>query len=567
MSRQQELGKEDGDFEEAHIFYRQVKSQDRLTSPISERIESPSELSDVDELLDYIRSRKLRYPIDISETEMDELPKDLAIQIVENSPEEDSVKFLLSQFCDSLRKRQRQANKYAMLIHIGQQFLLAHVRAERGMSIKEEEGEIELIRRFLDVDNILSAALFERTDDGVVKFSHFTDTGSDSFRAFLGVTKRKFHYQKKNVQIITYYKGKTGLECKFEFTNEEFEDKWLNGSELTLQGEQFAFNDERPHLIKEIRWGGEQYKSPRSFKSDFKEYSFSLDGERRRYQDLLNLESPDGSSISIFDTDVEKAEDKQDRVEIYYEDEDTRVLDKRGLPDHLYVIYANGKIDLNSSFANHIFADIISGTEISLFHPSQSVAANEFTVNTLTFHNIDEDQITPELRRFAETTHEHIVNLSGETASRCLTYLLLYVLSRELGKQFQDGISQLININHGSARNRDVVSSKENEYGGLIEYKNKKDLEKDDAASEIVSNIKTKLRDSNEKVFLWGIPEQTRELDGLNTQSWNDDRVTSIEERVNKKLQEDNFDYTDYHIQIIPLGDNGDRWIIAGIIY
>jgi hypothetical protein len=112
-----------------------------------------------------------------------------------------------------------------------------------------------------------------------------------------------------------------------------------------------------------------------------------------------------------------------------------------------------------------------------------------------------------------------------------------------------------------------VVSGKENEYGGLIEYKNKKDLEKDDAASEIVCNIKTKLKDSSEKVFLWGIPEQTRELDGLNTQSWNDDRVTTIEEHVNKQLQEDNFDYTDYHMQIIPLGDNGDRWIIAGLIY
>jgi hypothetical protein len=567
MSRQQELGKDDGDFEEAHIFYRRVKSQDRLTKPISERIESPSELSDVDELLDYIRSRKLRYPIDINETEMDELPKDLAIQVLEDGPEEDPVKFLLSQFCDSLRKRQRQANKYAMLVHFGSQFLLAHVRAERGMSIKEEEGEIELIRRFLDVDNILSAALFELTSDGVIQFSHFTDTGSDSFRAFLGVTKRKFHYQKKNVQVITFYKGKTGLECKFEFTNEEFEDKWLNGDEITLQGDQFAFNGERPHLINEIRWGGEQYESPRAFKSDFKEYSFSLDGERRRYQDLLDLESPEKSSVSIFDDDVEKAEDKQGRVEIYYKDGERRVLDKGNLPDNFHVIYANGKIDLSSSFADHIFADIINGVEISVFHPSQAAAANEFTVNTVTFLNIDRDQITDELKKFAETTHKHIVNLSGETASRCLTYVLLHVLSREVGQQFQKGIDQLININHGAARNRDVVSSKENEYGGLIEYKNKKDLEKKDAATEIVANIKTKLKDSDEKVFLWGIPEQTRELDGLNTQSWNDDRVTNIEERVNEQLQEDSFDYTDYHMQIIPLGDNGDRWIIAGLIY
>ena len=56
MSRQQELGKGDGDFEEARIFYRQVKTRDRLTQPTSERIESPSELSKVDELLEYIHS-------------------------------------------------------------------------------------------------------------------------------------------------------------------------------------------------------------------------------------------------------------------------------------------------------------------------------------------------------------------------------------------------------------------------------------------------------------------------------------------------------------------------------
>lgn len=567
MSRQRELGKDESDFEEAHIFYRQVKTQARLTKPISERIESPSELSEINELLDYIRSRKLRYPINISETEMDELPKDLAIQVFENGPEEDPVKFLLSQFCDSLRKRQRQANKYAMLIHIGSQFLLAHVRAERGMSIKEEEGEIELIRRFLDVDNILSAALFEATNDGVIQFSHFTDTGSDSFRAFLGVTKRKFHYQKKNVQIITYYKGKTGLECKFEFTNDEFEDKWLNGDEIQLQGDQFSFNDERPHIIKEIRWGGEEYESPRSFKSDFKEYSFSLDGERRRYQDLLDLESPEQSSISIFNDDVDNAEDKRDRIEVYYNDGQKRVLDKGSLPDNLYVMYANGKINLSSSFADHLFADIINGIDISIFHPSQSAAANEFTVNTVTFLNIDESQISNELKKFAQTTHDHIVNLSGETASRCLNYVLLHIISREVGSQFRKGINQLININHGAARNRDVVSSKENEHGGLIEYKNKKDLEKGDAAGEIVANIKTELKNFDEKVFLWGVTEQTRELDGLRTQSWNDDRVTNIEERINQRLQDDGIDYTDFHMQPIPLGDEGNRWIIAGLLY
>lgn len=246
--QQQELGKDGENFEVAHIFYRQVKSQGRMTKPTIEKIESPSELNDINELLDYIQTRKLRHPIDISETNMDELPKDLSSEILENKLEEGTIKYLLSHFCDSLQKRQRQADKYAMLIHVNSQFLLAHVRAERGMSIKEE-GKIELIRRFLDIDNILSAALFEQTPAETIECSHFTDTGSDSFRSFLGVNKRKFHYRKKNVQIITYYQGKTGLECKFEFTNKELEDKWVHSNELQLSGEQFSFNGERSHRI------------------------------------------------------------------------------------------------------------------------------------------------------------------------------------------------------------------------------------------------------------------------------------------------------------------------------
>lgn len=195
------------------------------------------------------------------------------------------------------------------------------------------------------------------------------------------------------------------------------------------------------------------------------------------------------------------------------------------------------------------------------------MAANELTVNTITFYNIDEEDISDGLKQFARTTHEHIINLSGDTTSRCLVCVLLDILSCEADTSFENSIKQLINIEHGAVRNRDVVSSKENEYGGLIEFKNKQDLENDDPAAKIVSNIKTKLKNQGKKIFLWGYPEQTRELDGLNTQSWNDDRVASIERRVNNQLQDDNFTHNNYSMHIIPLGNQGDRWTIAGVIY
>jgi hypothetical protein len=202
MDYQSTLGSDQKRVSEASVFYRQVKSKNRLVEPDKETISGRSNLEAVDELLKYIKRQKLRYPVNIEDTEMDELHKELAVDLLKGDGSiEQNVKMLLSQFCDSLTGAQRQEHKYAMLLDFGSAFLLAHIRAERGISITgattdDEEEQIQLIRRFLDVDNILSAALFE-TRDGGINISHFTDPGSDSFRDFVGVSERNYHYQKK----------------------------------------------------------------------------------------------------------------------------------------------------------------------------------------------------------------------------------------------------------------------------------------------------------------------------------------------------------------------------------
>lgn len=83
----------------------------------------------------------------------------------------------------------------------------------------------------------------------------------------------------------------------------------------------------------------------------------------------------------------------------------------------------------------------------------------------------------------------------------------------------------------------------------------------------IVKRIKTEKKQFDEKVFLWGVTEQTRDLDGLRTQSWNDDRVTSIQSIVNERLEEESIEYTDFVMQPLPLNGDGERWVIAGMLY
>lgn len=565
MSRQSQLDGGVAGVEEAIVYFRPAKAQQRTVEPEQQRIDSASELEDIEDLLDIIKHGKLKYPIRISSSQMDELPSDLSTRILIDGPDEVFVTQLLSLFCSSLEGKQKMANKYAMLIHFGDGFLLAHVRAEKGMSLREEEGEIELIRRFLDIDNILSAALFEVNGEEI-KFSHFTDTGSDAFRNFLGVRKRQYHYERKNIQIICYYQGNKSLEVKFEFTNDEFENVWLQDGSIELSGNQFVpIKEDRAHQIKVLRWGNEDYESVDRFKSDFKEWGFGLQGERKRY-DRIHQYPSDDTEASVYA--AAHATDLRDRIELTDTDGVIHTVDKGSLPDDLHVIYASNHIDIDSAFADTILQDITNDLDRSIYHPSERPAANEFQVNNITLLNIDEHDLSPEFIEFLTSTHNHAKNRTGETLTRCLSIVMLQVLKREVDEPFSNAIDQIININSGNPRDQAVVSTKENEGPGLIEYKNRQDLETEDPAATIVDHIQTEQRNGQDrKIFLWGFTEQSRQIDGFETQSWNDDRISSIEEQVNDLLNEENIDYNEFILQPIELGANGDRWAITGVFY
>jgi hypothetical protein len=568
MSRQKQLGGGIAGIEQASIFYRPVKSRQRTIEPSQETLDTATELEEIQELLSYIQSRKLRYPVPLRNSEMNEMPSDRVRRIVSDDGIDRDITDMLALFCDSLEGKQLAEDKYAMLINFGEAFLLAHVRAERGMSLKKEEGEIELIRRFLDVDNILSAALFER-DDGEIQFSHFTDTGSDSFRKFLGVRKRQYHYQRKNLQVICYYQGNQGVECKFEFTNDEFATKWLYEGHVDLTGNTFSLrqtdNGMKSHQVKEIRWGNKTYDTVDAFKSDFKEHSYGLEGENAQYQRIHQYPSED-TEISVYS--AEEVIDHRHKLGFVGENRESEFMNKGNFPDDLYVLYTGPNIKLDSNFADSLFQDIINDIDIGIYHPDEDAAAEELEINNITFLNISQDSLSRERIEFLRNLHSHATNRTGETVSRCLTTVMLHFLQSEMNDTLTEAIQQLININSGNPRNQDVVSTKENEGPGLIEYKNKKDLEKDNPASEIVSHIQTEIsKDHRRKVFIWGVTEQTRQLDGLSTQEWGDDRVASIERHVKGELDEKSIDHNEFIMQPIHLGQNGSRWAIAGVFY
>jgi len=562
MSEQETFGEESIPTE-ALVFYRPIKvGTQGIPTPDATRI---SQAAEVDELLGHIKEDKLKYPTSLKDAEMGEVAFDYAVDIVESgADQETNIKLFLANFCDSLQSKQRTKDKYAMLVCYETDFLLAHVKAERGMSIQEESGDVELVRRFLDVDNILSAAYFEDLEDDI-KFSHFTDTDSGSFRDFLGVSEKRFNYRRKNIQIICYYEGKSGIECKFEFSNDQMEERWLQQGSLEFSNGKFKLSNGRSHNIKEIRWGRDSYETPQRFMSEFKEYSYELDGQARRYNDLKRL--PSKNIPSAYSDDVTLSDYKS---EVIIEDEDgnPEVHPKGEVPDHIHVMYANNSIALSADFAGDIFRDLIDTTDFSLYHPSESFASEEFKLNGLSLLNIDKAEITPERASLLATIHDHMDNATGQTVRRCLGFVFLHVLAEAdcVSVGFKNGIKQLINLNYGATRQHDVVTTKEQEGDGLIEYKDKDDLSKEDTAASIVENIEKEGRNYDEKVFLWGVDEDTRRIDGLRKQRWGDDRVSGVQGHVLDCLADRDVEYTNFELLNLPIGDDRERCIIVGIL-
>jgi len=547
---------ENGEIEESKIYYREVKTEKGTPEIENETITSQSELSDINNLIEYIKKEKLKYPINISESNMDDLHRKAVDEVIRKGDLfEVRVEDLLSQFCDKLKKRQKEKGKYAMIVKYGDCFLLAHIKTEEAISLREEKGDIALIKRFLDTDNILSAALFELIDDEI-KFSHFTDTGSSSFRNFIGVSKRKFHFRRKNVQIICFYEGRKDLRFKLEFTNEDLEEKWFREEKIKISDSNL-YLDDTCHQIEEIMWGNKSYSSSNQFKSEFKEYLYGLENQKKKYQDLKSLSEKKSKYLNTI-------KDYGDRIEI--ENDGIDVEEKGDLPDDLYVIYADSEIDLDSSFSNKIFSSVMNGLPCSIFHPSSPVASNELEMGDLSILNLNETEKTEEYKKFLTNIYDHILNCTGESLKRCLTFILFHSIAREANQQFREGLRQIINLNRGSPRYKDVVTTKEKEVGGLIEYKDKDDLKKDKPVDSIVENIEKELDTYENKLFLWGINEKTRRIEGLRKQRWGDDRVTSLEKKVSEVLNQKDISVNEFKMINIPLGE-GEYCILIGVVY
>lgn len=556
---QTKLEEETEEITSAEVYYREVMDEGSI-DPQDKELSKKVQLEQIKELLDYIRNKKLKYPKNLEKSDMGDLEKDKVRHIISEDNIEYPVKDLLTRFCDELTSKQKEKGKYAMLIRYGDNFLLAHAKVETGMSISEDDEEVGLIKRFLDADNILSGALFEKIDEKV-QFSHFTDTGSSSFRNFIGVKEKRYNFRRKNIQIITYYSGEEGLPCKFEFSNDTLEKKWLKNENIEITSEYIQVNGDRKHRIKEIKWGNKTFSTPNKFKAEFKEHVFGLEHEKRTYNRLKKMDE--------FAPYYEKNEavDQKREVQIRNtEEETTKIEDKGELPEEVFSIFANTHIDVDPSFAEKIVMRLHNGSEIKIYHASEKPASNNLEIDNWSFLNIEESSVPNEMMSFLENLKATMADIQGETVNRQLALLFLHTVNRKMPGEAQDGIEKIIKKEGGIQSDQKLVSTKENEGNGIIEYKDRDDLDRGDPADSITDVVKNE-DIQNGKVIIWGINEEKRTIEGLRKGRFGDDRVSAIEGQVIDNLDDSGKSYSDFYLRSVPIDEKGESLVLVATVY
>lgn len=540
--------------ENIEIYYRPVKSED-FSDVKKVPIDSSYESEEARELVKEIKREKLKYPIPLNESEMEEDHFEIVKKVMDLENLELTIKLLLSQFAGGLEGRARESGKYTMLVHMGDQMLIAHVDSGKVLSIDEdaeEDEKISLVQRFLDLDNIKSAALFER-DNGDIKMSHFTDSGADSFREFLGVQKSGYNYEKKTIQIRTYFGN--GVDCTFEFSHGELENKWLRDNHVEFNEDRIFFHNDEDldYKIEEIRWGSETY-SVDEFKSAFRSYINRLDRFQKQYKNIY--EKLDGvdrvQNQSITDT----------RNETVMEDQ---VIKKESPKNEdVTTLFADSNIDISESFATNIFREILKGNEVKLYHASSTPHSEAFQLENLTILN--KVDLSASKETCLREIFTHLQNVSGKNTKTCVLSAALYLLAEGVNNRFEAGINQIINVNEGQAKHRGVVTAKEGDGGGLIQFKDRDELDKESPEESIYSSLKTYDKEDNSKLIFFGVDEDERAFNGLRTSRFDDDRVEALESQVNDKLEDDEDIEREFEIlPPMPLGPDKSRCVLLGM--
>jgi hypothetical protein len=209
------------------------------------------------------------------------------------------------------------------------------------------------------------------------------------------------------------------------------------------------------------------------------------------------------------------------------------------------ILFANNIIEPNNEFIEKIYFDFINNDKsIHLYH-----AGMNFTNKPTVYRNfkIYNDLKRPELSKFIEELDKF--NFT-ENIQVIIDFVVLSILKRiyeenNISKFFDKLLEKYYHRFKLKNGTNEII--KENK---VLEFKCSDFFNGKTCSDNLIKDIKKKILESNNKIYLIGFDEKMKIFDSLRSNSFQDDRLRKIEEDVKNSLD------VDIDIQRLPLNNN-----------
>lgn len=490
------------EFSPVHFYYKEIQA-DGLNSWT---LESAERVRNIYEVIDGLDRQTSTHPID--ELDIDDNPQMFVNRLLNAYPNHDEAfcVSLINDFSDSMRTTAREAGKYAVLILYEDALILCHTDSEE-MTITKDA---EVLERLLDADNVDKYARFQKTDKGT-EILQFERSVTKSFSEFLGLNPEEIAYEEAGeIKIFTQIDDST---VRFEFGQEEFEQKFITGEDYDLHTEILETPSDE-YQINHVKMGRRRYETVDEFLQQFYALYYDLNTLKNQYATLASSMTPHTTSVV----------DHEDKVTTGGPNGPTKL--KKGNDSGFSIVFADKHIELSAGWRLQLSKKLRSGETVQLHHVGNDFVEDSVQVGPFEVYNaidIDEERLNQLYRVTQEAgTGKHLSNIifcvMFHTLSEWCQSPVCHFFG-QMTKRFEDELSAEGMI----LRDED----------GLMELKGRDwltDIEDDeDAAKKISEEIQ-----SDSKLLLVGVEEEEQVIRPLSRSKWDSERNERVRDSVRK---------------------------------
>jgi hypothetical protein len=420
---------------------------------------------------------------------------------------EEYMKFLLTDFTDSMRTRMREEEKYAIGIVTNDSIILCHSL----FGEKTITPTWKVIERMLDKDNVIRFVCFKKEKNDI-KVIFYEETKSISFIEWLGIPEKEaFSYFGGNNRFVVELHN---TKLTFELSDEDFERQILQNKIFKIKENKVILSSPVSEFPLIQIWRGKKpYKNYQEFLQDFLGQRYDLSYYQEEYKKLMNSLIPLSRKLIDDEFDVK--------------DISNEIVIKKINPN-FSILFCNETIDLRISFIEKILSKLINGEQTRIFHAGMNLNSEPLRINKLEIYNI----LNANLSKYLIDYYNKVVDNISPSTNNIFLYTifgLLYLenLDKPISHFFRAIQTHLLNemkIDAKTILNEDPV----------IELKSRDFLSGDN--NQLIERFKNdiikKLEENSFKIYIIGYDEKIKQFEPFPSSRFDEDRINYIKNKL-----------------------------------